>query len=524
MALSLLLVFGLILLVAARGLSYFWVNDVARLTLVDGSVILGEITDRERIPTPGEPDAVSAYRVQFKVGNRDLYGQDFRWVDEAQMAHKTFPREVTVLERWEWGNFYGVPVRFEVNGETVATGDAVWGPFRQHHERLQDIRKKLHGLEKHEVGRVNHDMESARLGIRRLERLLGADDAAQSAEFAAYQAQVARAQVEYEAILAEIHALRAQMVGPTLVLQIADGRERAIPLTDIVRAYTPNAMGVSAKAWMYVVKFWEFFWGEPRESNTEGGIFPAIFGTVLMVLVMSVAVLPIGVLAAVYLKEYAGEGFIVSALRIAVRNLAGVPSIVYGVFGLGFFVYFVGGGIDRLFFPDRLPAPTFGTGGLLWASLTLALLTLPVVIVATEEGLTSVPNSLREASYALGATRFETVWRVVVPNALPGILTGMILGIARATGEVAPLMLTGVVKLAPELPLDAAWPFVHLERKFMHLGFFIYDLGFQSPNVEAARPMVFATTLALLVVVFGLNIVGISLRNKLRARREGGVV
>jgi phosphate transport system permease protein len=291
-----------------------------------------------------------------------------------------------------------------------------------------------------------------------------------------------------------------------------------VPLSQVVRAYRPNLMNVPAKIGFYLEKVWEFIADDPRESNTEGGVFPAIFGTVMMVLIMSVAVTPLGVIAAFYLREYAKQGAFVSAVRIAVNNLAGVPSIVFGVFGVGFFIYFVGGTIDRLFFPESLPTPTFGTGGILWASLTLALLTVPVVIVATEEGLAAIPGGTREASLALGATKFETTMRVVLPSVMPSILTGLILAMARAAGEVAPLMITGVVKLAPALPIDGSWPFLHLERKFMHLGFHIYDVGFQSPNVEAARPMVFTTAMLLLLIVVVLNLTAITLRNRLRKK------
>jgi phosphate transport system permease protein len=247
-------------------------------------------------------------------------------------------------------------------------------------------------------------------------------------------------------------------------------------------------------------------------------VFPAIFGTVMMVIIMSVLVTPLGVLAAFYLREYATQGPFVSAVRIAVNNLAGVPSIVFGVFGVGFFIYFLGGSIDRLFYAEALPTPTFGTGGILWASLTLALLTVPVVIVATEEGLAAIPRGVREASLALSATKLETTLRVVLPAVMPSILTGLILAMARAAGEVAPLMITGVVKLAPALPVDGFWPFVHLDRKFMHLGFHIYDVGFQSPNVDAARPMVFATTMLLLAIVVLLNLFAIGMRNRLRRK------
>ena len=240
----------------------------------------------------------------------------------------------------------------------------------------------------------------------------------------------------------------------------------------------------------------------------------------MMVLIMAVIVAPLGVVAAVYLREYARQGPLVRLIRIAVNNLAGVPSIVYGVFGLGFFVYLVGGTIDDLFFRQAQPAPTFGTPGLIWASLTLALLTVPVVIVSTEEGLTRIPRAIREGSLALGATKAETLFRLVLPVASPSILTGIILAVARAAGEVAPLMLVGVVKLAPALPVDANPPFIHLERKFMHLGFHIYDVGFQSPNVEAARPLVYATALLLIFIVIVLNLAAITLRNRLESRYE----
>jgi len=285
--------------------------------------------------------------------------------------------------------------------------------------------------------------------------------------------------------------------------------------------YRPNAMSLVEKVGFYARKLADFTTDEPREANTEGGIFPAIFGTVMMVLMMSVIVMPFGVIAAIYLREYAKQGPLTQLIRISVNNLAGVPSIVYGVFGLGFFVYFLGGNIDQLFFPEALPAPTFGSPGILWASLTLAILTLPVVIVSTEEGLARVPRSVREGSLALGATKAETLWRTVLPMASPAMMTGLILAVARAAGEVAPLMLVGVVKLAPTLPLDSYFPYIHLERKFMHLGFHIYDVGFQSPNVEAARPLVYATALLLVIVILVLNLFAIRLRNRLREKFRG---
>ena len=269
----------------------------------------------------------------------------------------------------------------------------------------------------------------------------------------------------------------------------------------------------------------EFLLDAPREANTEGGLMPAIFGTLVMTVFMSMLVTPVGVIAAIYLKEYAKDGPILRVVRICVNNLAGVPSIVFGVFGLGFFVYVLGGTIDQLFFSDQLKynnnTPVFGTGGLLWCSLTLALMTLPVVIVATEEALSAVPRGMREASLAAGASKWQTIRDILLPASAPGILTGVILAMARGAGEVAPLMIVGVVKLAPTLPIDGLAPFLHLDRKFMHLGFHIYDLGFQSPDSDAARPMVFATTLLLIILVVCLNLGAFTIRNRLRARFKG---
>ena len=325
-------------------------------------------------------------------------------------------------------------------------------------------------------------------------------------------------QAQYAELEGKLASVMESAAGTRVLFRTVDGQEKQLRSLDIYRAYPANELSVFGRAGIYTSRLWGFLTDDPREANTEGGIWPAIFGTVMMVFLMSLAVVPLGVLAALYLREYARQGVLVRTVRVAVNNLAGVPSIVFGVFGLGFFVYFVGGGIDRVFFPEALPTPTYGTGGILWASLTLALLTVPVVIVAAEEALAAVPRSMREASLAMGATKFQTVLRVVLPAAAPGILTGLILAMARAAGEVAPLMLTGVVKLAPELPLDGLFPFFHLDRKFMHLGFHIYDVGFQSPNVEAAKPMVYTTTVFLLLIVVLLNFTAIRVRNYLREK------
>ncbi len=371
-------------------------------------------------------------------------------------------------------------------------------------------------------------------------------------------------------------------------------RAHSVPVADMVRWFEPNRLSLFGKLQVYGSRWVEFLFGEPREAGVEGGFFPAIWGTIVMTLLMSIAVMPFGVMAALYMREYAKGGWILSLIRISINNLAGVPSIVYGVFGLAFFCYTVGGYIDggprkagfepwppvtwfgacaltvlagtgafflaflgsgspahmsplrkRIasfagvfwilsllgfiallikvpffdgFYQASLPNPTFGKGCLLWASFTLALLTLPVVIVATEEALSAVPNSLREGSYACGAGKWQTLQRIVLPYARPGIITGFILSMARGAGEVAPMMLVGAIPLATELPLDGEFPFFHGSRSFMHLGFQIFSLGFQSQNSEAAKPMVFTATLLLLSIVTFLNVAAIWLRAQLRKR------
>jgi len=377
-------------------------------------------------------------------------------------------------------------------------------------------------------------------------------------------------------------------------IRVATLRETSVLVSDIVRLVEPNRLSLMGKLNLYAIRWLEFLFGQPREGGIEGGFFPAIWGTIVMTLIMSIAVMPFGVIAALYMREYAKSGWVLSMIRISINNLAGVPSIVYGVFGLAFFCYTIGGYIDggpvkagftpwptgrwfvalavtaisgtaafflaaiasgspaqstRLrrriasfgglfwflclmgvvcllakspffdgFYEASLPNPTFGKGCLLWAACTLALLTLPVVIVATEEALAAVPNSLREGSYACGAGKWQTLQRIVLPYARPGIITGFILAMARGAGEVAPMMLVGAIPLVTELPLDSEFPFLHGSRSFMHLGFQIYSLGFQSQNSEAAKPMVFTAALLLLTIISLLNVTAIWLRARLRKR------
>ncbi len=252
---------------------------------------------------------------------------------------------------------------------------------------------------------------------------------------------------------------------------------------------------------------WEFLSGDPREGMTAGGIFPAIFGTALLVLLMTIFVVPLGVLVAIYFSEYADRASMLYRWsRSAVDNLAGVPSIVFGLFGLGFFVQWVGRGVDTVFFGGHL---AFGQPAILWASLTMAVLTLPVVIVSVEEALRAVPQSFREASYALGATKSQTIFRVVLPDALSGVLTGGILAVSRGAGEVAPILFVGAAYFLPHLPSK-------LNDQFMELGYHIFVLSTQSPDVEATKPLLYATVLVLLGLTFLLNVVAVVVRARLR--------
>jgi phosphate transport system permease protein len=514
LVLSLLMVAGLLALIMVKGLGFFWPSDLLSVTMKDGTRLLGLQTGREVIPRPGEEEAVENYRIQLKTGNRDLYGLDFRWIDEAEIAGIDRPESAVVIERREWGNFHGFLREVRRGDRLLAQGEEEsWLLVRESLPETEKIRARVEDLEKGEINRVSYRLERLE---RRLGKVKGKEKVAVGEEIAGLKERI----LDIEGELASLYSgLRKD----TLVTETVDGQKGELAIGDIVRIYRPNSMERVDKAMLYGERFWEFMSGYPRESNTEGGVFPAIFGTVMMVLIMTIAVLPLGVVSAVYLREYARQGTVVRIVRICVNNLAGVPSIVFGVFGLGFFIYGLGGSIDRVFFSEALPTPTFGTGGILWASLTLALLTLPVVIVATEEGLAAVPQETRHGSLALGANKFETLIKVVIPAAAPGIFTGLILAVARATGEVAPLMITGVVKLAPSLPLDGNFPYLHLERKFMHLGFHIYDVGFQSPNVEAAMPMVYTTTFLLIVIVVMLNLGAIAIRNHLRRKYSSSV-
>lgn len=539
---AVLMIVGLLSMVLVRGTTTFWPKPILELTLVSGEKVLGEVTRSESFVVGEQqlaelPEATRqaiakndgyAHRRLIRTGNYDLYGDDFKWVPDYTVVSERTPRDAWLLERREWGPAFGFPEQLtQGDGTAVSGSEAIRSLWSELHERQDKNFDQVRRYEKYDIGQLNRELEAARLEVKRMQLQHG-EGSVEERQAVAEAARIeTRVQPEFERLRSMIDALRADEDRYRLTLREAGGKlipespsrgESPLMLAQIVRAVPANDLGLFGKVGVYLSRWKEFLVDEPREANTEGGVLPAIFGTLMMTLLMSIAVGPLGVITALYLREYAKQGAIVSAVRIAVNNLAGVPSIVFGVFGLGFFCYVLGGKIDELFYAEKLPSPTFGTGGILWASLTLALLTVPVVIVATEEALAAVPRSLREGSFACGASRWQTIWRIVIPRAMPGIMTGLILAMARGAGEVAPLMITGVVKLAPELPVDGTFPFLHFERSFMHLGFHIFDVGFQSRNSEAAKPMVFTTTLLLITVIALLNLAAIQLRNRLRRR------
>ena len=537
LAVSLAMICGLLGLVIAEGVSTFWAGPVVRIETRDGRAYMGEIARHDEFrPEPAAPSISASrqaelraesparapvHRQLLRTGNFDLTGTHFHWIDDDQIALEMEPEWALVVERLNWGRFYGTPEAFLIDGEVAAQKPAdVWAKYLELHAAARERWRERVKLEQYLAEEINGRRNAAELNLKQAELAHGAG----SSQYQARQRELAKFEVwqtaEVTRVGDTIRHLNAENARSQLKLLTAGGQEKSLSLDEIVRAYPANQLSLFGKVGLFLDRWREFLCDDPRAANSEGGVFPAIFGTVVMTLVMTLAVVPFGVLAALYLREYAKPGPIVSAVRIAINNLAGVPSIVFGVFGLGFFCYVVGADVDRLFFSAALAVnrPTFGTGGLLWASLTLALLTLPVVIVTTEEALAAVPSSMREGSFACGASKWQTIQRIVLPRALPGIMTGMILAMARGAGEVAPLMLVGAVKSAPQLPVDGVFPFIHAQRSFMHLGFQIYDLGFQSQNSEAAKPMVFTTTLLLIGIITFLNVTAIWLRGRLRRR------
>lgn len=511
------MVIGLMIVIFINGFAAFWPSEVSKIKTKNG-IELGEIVLDQKKKGNQEEEEIQIFR-----GNKEVYGEAFYFIDKKDILSISKPSNQIMIERMEYGDAIGKPLKLKLKDEgIIEAGSPIFDKtLSLLVNEAVDRWDAIYDLEKITIGSINKELEDLKHLKRRYEAEIK-DPSLLKSKISQIEEKESKLVKKYEGLASQAKTLRQKQNSDYLSYELIDGQKKEIPIGQIVHYYYPNQLDFQNKLSLFLHNIWSFLSKDPREANTEGGIFPALFGTFVMTLLMSLAVTPFGILAAIYLREYAKQGPWVRMVRIAVNNLAGVPSIVFGVFGLGFFVYLVGGSIDKIFFWDRLPTPTFGTGGLLWASLTLALMTVPVVIVATEEALSAVSRGVREAAYGCGSSKWQMIYRVVLPAAAPGILTGMILAMARGAGEVAPLMLVGVVKLAPTLPINGIFPFIHLDQKFMHLGFHIFDLGFQSPDAEAAKPMVFATTLLLIVVVIVLNLGAIWLREKLRRKYVSG--
>lgn len=509
-----LLAFALLLgLITLRGMAAFYPQEVFAISLHSTDEKLFGI-----ILSKGSNDLSDKEEWQILNNNSKEHRSRFSYILREDIREIRTPGSIAMAKRLSGGPLFFSPLSLthRENGTTHITDDAFSPTLRRALKQSKAAQRQIQALKRDDLPALTRTLNA----LSDKKDALRRQSLSTTTQTSLNRVEERIKQVREDALTLQEEIARLQNIRANFQIeaQFADGSTAFFPLSDFSSIDFPNTMGPSLKAITTLGNIARFLSEHPRQANTAGGIFPAIFSTFVMTLLMSVIVMPFGVIAAVYLREYAKQGPFVQTVRIGVNNLAGVPSIVYGVFGLGFFVYIIGGSIDSLLFADRLPNATFGTGGILWASLTLALMTLPVVIVATEEALAAVPKGTREASIACGASQLQTLLRVVLPASGPGIMTGLILAIARGAGEVAPLMLVGVVKLAPELPIDENFPFFHLDRKFMHLGFHIYDLAFQSPQAELSRPFVFATTLLLILLVIFLNLAAVLIRRQLRAR------
>ncbi len=502
--------FAIVALIVTRGLAHFWVQPAYFVSINEThQTPLNHFTREPYVEDLG----IHVGRMQFvMMQQRDVASDKVKrvWIQEstylgansgkptvvekAQITYMDKPPSLAKIGMSDGSFLLAIPRHIQTGAETL---DAA--AYDEVQTAVDELRQALYELQTNQLSPLHEALAEMRIqGV--------------SVSAPAY----VKALENYHVWERQLSELQQSLAQYQITVNLADGRELIVPFSDTQYIQYPNVVNTVEKLQYFFSQIWLFVSDSPKQAITAGGVFPALFGTVLMVMLMTVMVTPLGVLAAIYLAEYAPNNSVVSIIRIAVSNLAGVPSIVYGVFGLGFFVYTVGGQLDSLLFPEKSDVAIFGAPGLLWASLTMALLTLPVVIVATEEGLRRVPVSLRQGSYALGATKFETIRLTVLPMATPGIMTGVILAIARGAGEVAPLLMLGAVKFALLLPVDGEFPYIHLERQFMHLGVLIYDGAFHSQYGGSEAGLMFAACMLLLIVVLVLNTIAVRIRNRLR--------
>ncbi len=373
LAVCTVMIVGLLVLVVYQGTTTFWPRPIVEVTMQDGHTYMGEVT-RHNTFTP-TPEAMAAWsdsvksvykqrmiagdtrttRRLVRTGNFEISGTHFEWVDDVAVAHEQRPAWAVVIERRAWGRFYGIPTAFRVDGKAVATDPAdIWKEFNRYHDAVSARFERRYRLQKHDFGALHAQAERARLAVRRAEIEHGEESPEAKAQHDIYDGEMRAIDARRKALDEEVRLLDDENARYDMKLATASGDTATISMASVVRAYPANRLGPAEKVGVYLSRWGEFLTADPREANSEGGVFPAIFGTVVMTLLMSLAVVPFGVLAALYLREYARRrGSIVSAVRIAMNNMAGVPSIVFGVFGLGFFCYIVGGG-DR----SRCSSPT----------------------------------------------------------------------------------------------------------------------------------------------------------------------
>lgn len=528
---GLALIFGILLmlfpagLILKEGIMAFWPRKVVEIkrsspetdsNSIHSGIVIDRTPSKSQRLSLHPQDALHPEDQDFTVlwvGSSEVFGNEYLVIHSDEMIDTHYPRNILRLARARHGPLFCYPVHLQYRtGEILRSDQPEFvGALADAIEQARIRRDRILEIELGELLSVTRKLNRAILQLNNGPKI----PSEETSTLMNTSNQLSMSAIKLKA---ESRHLKELLSENSLRYRLSDGREAEIDTRDILHYSWPNQSTSLQRIGIWFENAWSFLSRHPGSSENTRTLFPAIFGTFVMTLLMSLAVTPIGVMAAVYLNEYAGKSLGVSLARAAVNNLAAVPSIVVGVFGLGFFVYMTGGSIDQLFFSESLPRPTFGKGGLLWASLTLALMTVPVVIVATEESLRTVDRASREAAYACGASRWQMIYKVALPSAMPGVLTGVILAMARGAGEVAPLMLVGVINFAPELPINMDFPFLHLNQKFMHLGYYIFDSGFQSSNSQTTIPFVYAASLVLLMLVFSLNLVAIYFRERLRNR------
>ena len=488
---------GLILYVLAKGLSYFTLYPTVNVQVIDESGV-----PRQHYAQLYHTDPETKEHV-ILVYQHDTQKNQQLSINDTNIIYKPIIHPIWTLNLTNGSNLFASQLRLHsaslAPNAVQRYSSAAYSALRDEIYHLQTQRRELTS----QLAPLN--IELAKL----------------------QQSSLGTNHPEYHTIYQQIMGLMfqqqhldKQLDDIQLIYQQADGTTGQLPLYQVDYLVNTNELSWLERMSVSALKMWYFISADPKQSNSAGGVFPALFGTLLLVFLMTVLVMPLGVLTALYLHEYAPYNYFTLILRTIITNLAGIPAIVYGVFGLGLFVYVIGTSLDQWLYADTLPSPTFGAPGLFWAALTMALLTLPVVIVSTEEGLRQVPEGLKKGAMALGATQFEMIRKIVLPIASPSIVTGGILAIARAAGEVTPLLLVGAVMSAPVLPIDNEFPYIHLERQFMHLGVLVFDGVFHSQTNINASSMMFATCLLLVLIVLVLNSMASWLRFRLKQQYD----